>query len=103
MESVTQLSILDPLPPAQAASVTSIAAARSMRGKTGFVRDKVLTALRVRPMTDSEIAQYLGLSENTTRPRRIELVRAGSVVQVTTTRGVSGREMGVWGPAKADA
>jgi len=80
-------------------TATSIAAAQSMVGKTATLRDMVLTALRLQPMTDEQIADSLGLAPNTARPRRIELTKEGKVSQVGETRTKSGRKAILWGAA----
>lgn len=61
------------------------------------VRDLVLAALRVKPMTDEELSTHLGLPDNSTRPRRTELVHAGVVIPTGTRRPTrSGRTAQVW-------
>jgi hypothetical protein len=90
-----QLSIFD-VPPYQAHSRESRQAAESMSGKTSTLRDQVLQALRIRPMTDEELSTALALNPSTCRPRRIELVQRGQVKSVGTVKGASGRSMNVW-------
>lgn len=89
-------------PPAQLHSVTSIEAARSMRGKTSTIRERVFHLLCDTPRTDSELALVLEMSENTVRPRRVELVELGLVGPVGTKKGPSGRLATVWGKAGDD-
>ncbi len=51
-------------------------------------RARVYEAIRQAPagLTDQEIAATLGLAENSVRPRRLELVERGLVVDSGTTR-----------------
>lgn len=59
---------------------TSIEAAGAMtNARAESIRLSVLTELRLRPQTDQELAERLGVSGNTIRPRRIELVESGMV------------------------
>ena len=78
-------------------TMTSILAAESMVGKTASLRSKVLEALQALPMTDEQIADTLHLAPNTARPRRIELVQDGLVVQVGEAKTKSGRRAILWG------
>jgi predicted ArsR family transcriptional regulator len=48
-------------------------------------------------MTDEQIADTLHLAPNTARPRRIELVQDGLVVQVGEAKTKSGRRAILWG------
>lgn len=62
---------------------TSREAALLMEPKLGTLRSKVLNAIRVAGkdgMTDDELVAKLGLSPNSVRPRRVELVEGGWVV-----------------------
>jgi predicted ArsR family transcriptional regulator len=90
-----QLNIFDA--PYVTTSETSREAATSMKGKTANLRSLVLEALRNRPMTDEQIATSLALSPNTARPRRVELVRSGHVVEVGKAVTASGRSAVIWG------
>jgi len=83
------------LPPYQDA-MTSILAAESMQGKTEPLREQVYAALLARPMTDEQIADTLGLAPNTARPRRVELARAGRIVETGTALTKSGRKAVLW-------
>lgn len=76
---------------------TSFEAARSVLPHTGTARYKVLVALLVADATDEEIQQCLGMSPNTERPRRKELVDSG-YVEATDKRRLtsSGRQSIVW-------
>jgi hypothetical protein len=89
-------------PPAQRHSPTSLEAAESIRPITGALRIRVLEFLRQcgeLGATDEEILQALGqeMGANTLRPRRIELVRMGAVLDSGRTRKTaSGRKAVVW-------
>ncbi len=84
-------------PPYQRRSRTSRDAAASVRLLTPSLRERVLRVLRTCPMTDSQLAIHLQLSENSVRPRRVELAGLGLVVPVGETQGPSGRKATVWG------
>ena len=90
-----QQSLWDALP-YQAHSETSKEAAKSMTGKASSLRSKVLELLQSNSLTDEEIAIRLNLSGSTARPRRIELVQSGLVVQTGTRKTASGRSAAVW-------
>lgn len=85
---------------AQRHSPTSVEAAQSMEGKTDSARRKVLEAIqseRESGMTDEEITHSTWLPANTARPRRIELVEMGLVVDSGRTRLThSKRKAVVW-------
>ena len=91
-----ELATMAIIPPAQLHSETSKAAARSIKGEVGHIRQQVYLHLQAFSSTDEEIAQNLGKKENTTRPRRIELVNLGLVHAVGTKRGSSGRKAQIW-------
>ena len=82
--------------PFQAHSETSRDAADSMRGKTAKLRELVFRELSSLPMTDEELIGKIGLSENTVRPRRVELLHAGRIVSDGKRRTQSGRAATVW-------
>ena len=82
--------------PYQAHSETSKEAARSMATKSQTLRSKVLELLSTNDLTDEDIAIRLNLSGSTARPRRIELVQAGLVMQTGTRKTASGRSAAVW-------
>jgi hypothetical protein len=91
------------LPAHQRHSETSTAAAGAIEPKAATLRRLVLEALRLRGQqgaTDDELQEVLGsvgMSGNTQRPRRVELVRAGLVRDSGTTRPTrSGRRAVVW-------
>jgi predicted ArsR family transcriptional regulator len=92
MEALTLWDV----PPYQPHSATSKDAADSMAGKTGSLRARVLDLLKVEALTDEEIATRLNLAGNTARPRRIELVSGGLVIQSGTRKTASGRTAAVW-------
>jgi len=92
-----QLSIFDA--PYQSASPTSREAAERIADKTPSLRQRVLDALTQRPMTDEEIATTLNLNPSTARPRRIELVQRGLVVEHGIAITSSGRKAVIWGVA----
>ena len=78
-------------------SVTSAAAADSLDGKTlNALQRRVLEHIAWRPSTDEEIATQLAMNPSTVRPRRIELVRRGLVVEDGTRRTRSGRMAVIW-------
>lgn len=59
---------------------TSVEAAGAMsNARAESIRLEVLARLRQEPRTDQELAQILGIHENTIRPRRVELVDKGMV------------------------
>lgn len=91
-----QMSIFDQ-PPFQRHSATSRDAAESMRGKTARIRDVVFETLRNRPMTDEELINEIGISQNTVRPRRVELAQRGLIAEVGKRPTSSGRMAVVWG------
>ena len=77
---------------------TARRAAASAPVKTG--RERVMLAIRDAGddgMTDDEIADHTGMSPSTARPRRVELVAAGWVVNSGRERpSHTGRAMVVW-------
>jgi predicted ArsR family transcriptional regulator len=83
-------------PPAQSHSATSIAAAESMKHQASRLRDVVLRSIIEKDGTDEELAERLGLSGNTLRPRRVELVKAGLVIGLGRRKTASGRSAIVW-------
>ena len=93
---------LDDLPlfaaPAQRHSATSVAAAESLTpGALNAAQRRVLAYLEEHgPATDEEIIAGTGMNPSTARPRRIELVRHGLVVEDGERRTASGRRATVW-------
>lgn len=61
------------------------------------MRERVLDAIcEFGPVTDEELVDLCGLSANTVRPRRIELVKAGMVVPSGVKLTRSGRDATSW-------
>lgn len=90
-----QLSIFDT--PFQAHSDTSREAAVSIKASTATLREQVLEAIRRHPSTDEGLSNRLALSPNTCRPRRVELVDRGLVVDSgRREKTASGRSAVVW-------
>lgn len=83
-------------PPHRKRSVTSRAAAASVAMKAPSQRERVLQVLKCEALTDEQIAERLGMRPNTARPRRIELVRCGEVVEIGRAMTSSGRYASVW-------
>jgi hypothetical protein len=90
----------NPYLPAQMHSDTSIAAAEAALPNAGTQRWHVLELLRAFPdygMTDEEIQDALDMNPSAERPRRIELVNAGLVIDSGERRETSsGRKATVW-------
>ncbi len=88
------------LPPAQQHSQTSLAAAKAIAADAPTLRNQVLQYLRQcgsDGATDEQIQFYLDMSANNQRPRRVELVKAGLVVDSGCTRATAaGRKATVW-------
>jgi transcription initiation factor IIE alpha subunit len=84
--------------PCQRHSPTSRQAAESVRPHLGALQQRVLDFIRDRGgATDNEIIAGTGLSGSTVRPRRIELVQRGLVVDCGETRATeTGRKAVVW-------
>lgn len=83
--------------PFQPHSITSKKAATSMEGGAASIRYRVLTEIRNHgPLSDQQLAHRLGLAENTCRPRRIELLKAGLIEKAGTTKTKSGRSAVRW-------
>ena len=85
--------------PFQRHSDASFAAARSLELAAPTLRGKVYAALCARSdgMIDEELQAALGMNPSTQRPRRIELVEMGLVVDSGETRKTaSGRAATVW-------
>jgi hypothetical protein len=76
-------------------SATSRAGAEVVTPNAGTLRAQALDLLE-HPMTDDQGAEHLGVSGNTWRPRRVELVRAGLVVRVGTGRSAAGNPAAIW-------
>jgi hypothetical protein len=91
---------VEPDPPCQRHSVTSREAAESIKPDASELRRRVLAYLRGRGedgATDEEMQDALGMGGSTERPRRVELVEMGSVVDSGRKRKTrSGRNAVVW-------
>ena len=99
---MTYATLFDALPPYQPQSETSMEAAVSMVGKTKTLREQVYALLVSEPATDEQIAVRLNLAPNTARPRRVELAKAGRIVEVGKAPTASGRSAVVWGVASSE-
>lgn len=85
--------------PSVAGSITSATAADSLdAGTLNRLHRVVLEYLATRPggATDEEMQRGIPMPPSTQRPRRIELVRRGLVVECGTRRTASGRKASVW-------
>ena len=84
--------------PAQRHSPTSVAAAEALAPEAlNAAQRRVLAYLEEHgPATDEEIIAGTGMNPSTARPRRIELVRHGLVVEDGERRTASGRRATVW-------
>lgn len=85
--------------PYQRHSEPSKAAARAIRPSAGTLRERVLGYLMtcLDGATDEQIQLALGMNPSTQRPRRIELLRAGSIKDSGRKRKTtSGRAATVW-------
>ena len=96
---VADMPLFKQRPPAQRHSATSVGAAASLDDAAlNKLQRQVLDYLRTQPagVTDEEIAAALGMNPSTERPRRIELVKRGLVVEAGTTKTASGRKATAW-------
>jgi DNA-binding MarR family transcriptional regulator len=84
--------------PAQQHSPTSVAAAESLTPEDlNDGQRRVLAYLKEHgPATDEQIIAGTGMNPNTARPRRVELVRRGLVVNGGEGRTQSGNRAVVW-------
>lgn len=85
-------------------TLTSAMAADSLSSATlNATQRRVLELLMSWPegLTDEEMQTRLGMNPSTQRPRRVELVRRGLVVEAGTRRTTSGRLAVVWQAAAA--
>jgi len=85
-------------PPSVHYSQESMDAASLIVPKRGPLQERVFAAIKASPhgLTDQEIAKVTGLDPNTTRPRRIELTNARSIIQAGTRPTQAGRLAVVW-------
>ncbi len=96
---ISQPSLLDWVPPAQQHSRPSLQAADAIKPRAPELRQKVLEFIASRPdgATDEECQLGMPMPQNTQRPRRVELVEAGLIVDSGMTRKTrSGRAATVW-------
>lgn len=93
-----QLDWIATVPPFQAHSPTSRAAAASVVDDLGRMQRLVLECLRLHPdgLTDEQMQRLLGMNPNTQRPRRVELQRRGLIVMRGTRKTESGRAAVIW-------
>jgi len=85
--------------PAVQSSPTSMAAADAISAILNALQRSVVSFLRARGdhgATDEEIATGMAMNPSTARPRRIELVRRGLVVEAGTRKAMSGRYATAW-------
>ena len=85
--------------PAVSGSATSAMAADSLGPATlNAMQRRVLQLLRENPhgLTDEEQQAALAMNPSTQRPRRVELVRRGFVVEDGSRKTSSGRMAAVW-------
>ena len=86
--------------PYQRHSATSKAAAAGVEPTAGTKRAKVLEYIRscsAQGATDEEMQQCIPMLSNTQRPRRVELLKAGLIVDSGLTRKtVGGDDAVVW-------
>lgn len=90
-------------PPSVAHSPTSRAAASEIIPVAGKQRRDVFELLKFYPdgLTDEQIAERLGLNPSSARPRRVECVKAGLVIDSGRTRKTrAGRRAVVWEAVK---
>ncbi len=91
------LDLFDYQPPAQRHSPTSKAAAEQIKRAISPLHNRILAALKLKPMTDEEMQDSLKMSANTQRPRRRELQIMGKIMDCGQTRLCrSGRSAVVW-------
>lgn len=98
-DTIATLPLFAQRAPAVNGSVTSAMAADSLEPKAlNAMQRRVLELLRENAagMTDEEQQHALAMNPSTQRPRRIELVRRGLVVEAGTRRTSSGRMAVVW-------
>ena len=85
--------------PSVARSATSRAAAALINhAAMSDAHRRILELLRATPagLTDEEMQRRLDMNPSTQRPRRVELVRHGLVVEDGTRKAASGRAASVW-------
>lgn len=98
-DTMATLPLFAARPPAVQGSATSAMAADSLEPKTlNAMQLRVLELLRENTsgLTDEEMQHRLRMNPSTQRPRRIELVRRGLVIEAGTRKTSSGRMAVVW-------
>lgn len=105
--AAAQLGLLDwqppPTAPHVAGSTTSREAARAIRPAIGALHQALLEVLERFPggLTDEQMQAAAAMQPSTQRPRRVELVARGLVVDSGETRPTrSGRRAVVWRASK---
>lgn len=96
-----QLSLVES-PPFVTGSPTSEAAAEEIKPSAGNLRERVYESIAQHSphgITDEEIANCAMLNPSTARPRRVELQRAGRVIQVGEGKTAAGRRAALWATA----
>jgi hypothetical protein len=80
---------------------TSREAAESMKPHAATIRSRVLATITAFGIgvSDQQLATLMDLPENTVRPRRVELERAGLIRHEGYTTTASGRRARCWVPA----
>lgn len=100
LDSQCDLPLFTQRAPSVNGSITSAKAADSLTPATlNAMQSKVMRFLETCGAfgaTDEEMQLALGMNPSTQRPRRIELVRRGLVVECGTRRTSSGRNASVW-------
>lgn len=97
MNAKEQYDLFGGTPPHVASSTTSLEAAEHIAESAKSLRARVLEALKTGPKTDEELQLYLDMNPSTERPRRIELVAKGLVLDSGERRTTkSGRKAVLW-------
>jgi hypothetical protein len=88
---------VEPAPPAQAHSATSVEAALTIRPVFGRQRRLLLKVLaEFGAMSDEGLQNTTGLPGSSERPRRVELMRLGLVRQCGEGTTLTGRRCALW-------
>jgi predicted ArsR family transcriptional regulator len=94
---MTQLDMLYPKSPGFKEHETSKQAAEAMQSSAPRLRERVLACLRRGAMTPDEVADRMGMSVLSIRPRFTELARLGRIIDTGHRRAnTSGRQAKVW-------
>ena len=80
---------------------TSRTAAQGMKSRAPSIRDKVLNAIKQRPMASFEVAEAIGVTYRSTQPRTSELAAMGLIVDSGQRRfdPETGKQVIVWAAA----